>query len=368
MGTRIWAALGAALLWLLPAVAGAEALTTTDVLARLVSVPGVSGSEGPVRRVIRSLLPAWAHPVTDAMGNLVLTVGHGRPRTLFIAHMDEVGFVVSGITQDGYLRLAPVGGFFPETFDSRVVNIQTAHGIVKGVIATKSIHLTKGAAPAITPQSLYVDVGAGSAAQVDAMGIEVYDTVSYEKHFQRLEGTRIAGRSFDDRFGCATLVQAVRELDPSAVHGTVVFAWSVQEEVGTRGAAAIARSQRFDDVVPVDMFVTSDTPLESRDQAYAPLGQGFVMRAWDQSNISDIALVRRLAGWAHAKGIAVQVGVTGGGNDGENFWSQTTKVLPIGIPLRYSHAVEVGDSRDLDAIVRYVEALAREGVPSGEPG
>ncbi|HVA38817.1 MAG TPA: hypothetical protein VNJ51_14510 [Candidatus Dormibacteraeota bacterium] len=349
---------------LVPTPAGAQQLSDVDVLARLVAVPGVSGSEGPVRREIRSLLPSWAHPVTDAMGNLVLTVGHGEPRTLFIAHMDEVGFVVSGITPDGYLRLTPVGGFFPETFASRIVNIETAHGVVKGVVATKSIHLTHGAPPPLDQQTLFVDVGADSAAQVARMGIRIYDTVSYEKHLQRLAGTRIAGRSFDDRFGDTTLVQAVRAIDPARVHGTIVFAWSVQEEVGTRGAAAIARSQVFDDVIPVDMFVTSDTPLESRVEGYAPLGKGFVMRAWDQSNISDIALVRRLAAWARAQGIAVQEGVTGGGNDGSEFWSERTKVLPIGIPLRYSHAVEVGDSRDLHGIVRYVEALATRGVPA----
>jgi len=347
----------------LPAWAAPQPLSNVDVLAKLVAVPGVSGSEGPVRVAVESLLPSWAHPQTDAMGNLVLTVGHGNPRTLFIAHMDEIGFVVSGTTPEGYLRLTPVGGFFPETFASRVVDVQTAHGVIKGVIATKSIHLTKGDPPPITPATLYVDVGADSAMRVAAMGIQIYDTVSYEKRLQRLAGTRIAGRSLDDRFGCATLVQAVRGIDPAKVHGTVVFAWSVQEEAGTRGAAAIARSQRFDYVVPVDMFVSSDTPLESRAEGYAPLGKGFVMRAWDASNISDIALVRKLTGWARAKGLAVQEGVTGGGNDGENFWTETTKVLPIGIPLRYSHAVEVGDSRDLDAIVRYVEALATEGVP-----
>ena len=126
-------AIAACLLWMAPARADS---TTVDVLRRLVSAYGVSGAEGPVRREIESMLPSWAHPKTDAMGNLVLEVGHGAPSMLFIAHMDEIGYYVTDITPDGYLRVEPAGGFWPGTFEGRLVLIHTDKGDVPGVVGT----------------------------------------------------------------------------------------------------------------------------------------------------------------------------------------------------------------------------------------
>ena len=349
----------ACLLWVAPA--RADTLTTVDVLRRLVSAYGVSGSEGPVRREIESMLPSWAHPKTDAMGDLVLDVGHGSPSMLFIAHMDEIGYYVTGITPDGYLRVEPAGGFWPGTFEGRLVLIHTDKGDVPGVVATKSIHLTAGEAPPVTNSSIFVDVGASSRADVDSLGIKILDTITIRKDLTKLAGDRYAARSMDDRFGCTTLVQAVRALDPAKLTGTVTFVWSVQEELGTRGAAAVAKSYRPDFVFPVDMFVTSDTPLETAQEAYAPIGHGTVMRALDNSNISPVDWNRRILAWAKAKGIALQIGATGGGNDGENFWSESTLVIPFGIPIRYSHSMEVIDLRDLDSMIQIVNGLIGDG-------
>lgn len=339
------------------APAAADDSGNVDVLRKLVTTYGVSGYEGPVRREIEGLLPSWAHPKSDAMGNLVLRVGGGSPSMLFIAHMDEVGYYITDITPDGYLRVAPAGGFWPGTFEGREILVHTESGDVPGVTATKSIHLTQGEDPPFTNASIYVDVGASSRAQVDALGIHLLDSMTIRKNFIHLAADRYAGRSMDDRFGCATLVQAVRSLDPAKLHGTVTFVWSVQEELGTRGAAAVAKSSRPDFVFPVDMFVTSDTPLESPREAYAPIGQGAVMRALDSSNMSPPEWNRRILAWAQRKHIPLQIGATGGGNDGENFWSQTTYVIPFGIPIRYSHSMEVIDARDLDVMIQIVKGL-----------
>ncbi|HEV2878281.1 MAG TPA: M20/M25/M40 family metallo-hydrolase [Candidatus Eremiobacteraceae bacterium] len=347
----------AALIFVTAAPVQAQDSANIDVLRKLVTTYGVSGYEGPVRRQIESMLPSWAHPKTDAMGNLVLEVGSGAPSMLFIAHMDEIGYYITDITPDGYLRVEAAGGFWPGTFEGREVVVHTASSDVPGVTATKSIHLTQGDDPPFTNGSIYVDVGVSSRAQAEALGIRLLDSITIRKNFIHLAGDRYAGRSMDDRFGCTTLVQAVRSLDPSKLHGTVIFVWSVQEELGTRGAAAVAKSFRPDFVFPVDMFVTSDTPLESPRKAYAPIGQGAVMRALDQSNLSPPEWNRRILAWASRKHIALQIGATGGGNDGENFWSQTTYVIPFGIPIRYSHSMEVIDAHDLDSMIEIVKGL-----------
>lgn len=339
----------------------AAAPTTPEVLGRLIEAYGVSGYEGPVRSAIQSMLPSWAHPRTDAMGDLILDVGSGVPSMLFIAHMDEIGYYVTNITPDGYLRVRPAGGFWPATFEGRYVLVHTASGDVPGVVGTKSIHLTEGEEPPFTTASIFVDVGATSPAQAEALGIRVLDSITIKKEMYHLAGDRYAGRSMDDRFGCAALVQAVRALDPAKLHGSVTFVWSVQEELGTRGAAAVAKSVRPDWVFPVDSFVSSDAPLESTQYGDAPLGHGFVLRAFDNSNLSPMERTRKVLAWAKNKGIAIQVGATGGGNDGENFWSENTAVIPMGIPLRYSHSIEVMDMRDEDALVTMIEDLIADG-------
>ncbi len=342
--------------------ARADDLSTSGVLRRLVTSYGVSGYEGPVRHDIESMLPAWAHPKTDAMGNLILEVGHGKPSMLFIAHMDEIGWDVTGITPDGYLRVTPVGGFFADTFYGRYVLVHTEHGDVPGVVATKSIHLTgRGEAPPpLGPSTMYIDVGASSRAQVESLGIRLLDSVTIKKELYQLAYGRWAARSMDDRFGCTSLLLAVRKLDPAHVQGTVTFVWSVQEEVGTRGARAVSVSRHPDFVFPVDMFTTSDSPLESPRTAYAPLGKGAVMRALDESNISPAEWNRKILAWAQSRGLPLQIGATGGGNDGENFWSETTYVIPFGIPIRYSHSMEVIELSDLDDMAKIVEGLATD--------
>ena len=340
--------------------ARADDLTNADVLGKLIATYGVSGYEGPVRSAIESMLPAWAHPRTDAMGNLILETGSGSPSMLFVAHMDEIGFYVTDITADGYLRVRPAGGFWPTTFDGRYVLVHTATGDVPGVVATKSIHLTAGAEPEFTDASIFVDVGVTSRADAEALGIRLLDSITIQKQMYHLAGQRYAGRSMDDRFGCTALVQAVRALDPSKAHGTIIYVWSTQEELGTRGAAAVAKSYHPDYVFPVDSFVTADSPLESPQYGDAPLGQGFVLRAFDNSNLAPMDLTRKILGWAKSKGISIQIGATGGGNDGENFWSESTAVIPMGIPLRYSHSMEVIDMRDLDALVQMLKTLVSD--------
>ena len=141
--------------------------------------------------------------------------------------------------------------------------------------------------------------------------------------------------------------------------------WSTGEEIGLVGAKAVADRLAAEGATPdyvfaVDTFVSSDSPVESKRFADAPIGKGFVIRAVDGSNITDRVRVDKLIKMAKANQIAVQYGVTGGGNDGTVFLRHGAIDTPIGWPLRYSHSPgEVIDTRDLDALARIVAAIAR---------
>ncbi len=326
-----------------------------EVLAPLVESYGVSRMEAPVRETVRRLLPAWAHTQTDTAGNLWLTMGRGEPTVVFVAHLDEIGFRVTALRDDGTLDAEAAGGLFPWLWEGQPALVHTGDRIVPGVFVPHD-----SAAPGADP-TVRVDVGTADRAATEALGIRAGHTVTSPKRYVRLAGTRATGRSFDDRVGSTALVLAARRLDPARLRHTVIFVWSVREEIGLEGAhaAAAALGLRPARVHAIDTFVSSDSPLERRNFADAPLGRGPVARALDNSSVTPPAYVDSLAVLARARRIPLQVGTTNGGNDGSAFSDWGVPDVPIGWPLRYSHSpAEVVDLRDVAGLADLVQAVA----------
>ncbi len=351
-----------ALLALLPlttaAAQDAERLRETEaVLKTLVESYGVSGMEAPVRDAVRRLLPAWAKPQVDTAGNLWVTAGRGEPTVVLVAHLDEVGFEVTAIGEDGVLEVMPRGGIFPALWAGRPALVHGGPFPVPAVFQP----LDSAAASSGDPASLRVDVGATSRTQVEALGIRIGYTVTSPKEYVRLAGERATARSFDDRVGSAAQVMAVRRLAPEKLQHTVIFLWSVREEIGLEGARAAARALglRTARVHAIDTFVSADSPRELQTFAVAPLGRGPVARALDNSSVTPPALLDSLVALADSRGIPLQVGTTNGGNDGSAFAEFGVPDVPIGWPLRYSHSpVELADLRDVAHLAELVQAVA----------
>ena len=212
-----------------------------------------------------------------------------------------------------------------------------------------------------TPPALRADVGTASRDETAALGIRVGHTLTMPKRYVRLAGTRATGRSFDDRVGSTAQVLAVRRLDPARLRHTVIFIWSVREEIGLEGAQAAANALglRPIRVHAIDTFVSADSPLEPQNFALAPLGHGAVARALDNSSVTSPARVDSLVALARSQGIPLQVGTTNGGNDGSVFAEYGVPDVPIGWPLRYSHSpVETIDLRDVASLAQVIQAVA----------
>ena len=327
------------------------------VLRPLVEVHGPSGMEDPVRDAVRRALPSWARPEVDSAGNLVLSLGRGEPVVVFVAHLDEVGFAVRSVREDGLLEVEPLGGLFPSLWEGRPALVHIGGDAVPGVFQPRAAD----APPGRQPPALRVDVGTGSRSATEALGIRPGHTVTSPKEYVRLAGPRATGRSFDDRVGSAAQILAVRRIDPARLRHTVVFIWSTREEIGLEGARAAARTlgTRPARVHAVDTFVSADSPLEPRQFGFAALGGGLVARALDNSSVTPAPLLDSLVALARARRIPLQVGTTNGGNDGSVFGEYGVPDVPLAWPLRYSHSpVEVLDLRDVVGLAELVRAVA----------
>jgi putative aminopeptidase len=344
---------------------------TTSLLRDLVEQYGASNHEQAVRKSVARLLPAWAKPETDDAGNLILHVGTApagtkTPGILVVAHMDEIGFQVKSITDDGKLVVETLGGMDLSFFEGHPMIVHSERGDWPAIMELPNgWDETNFKWPAESEQTIRVDVGARNPEEVAKLGVRVGDSITIPKKYRPLLGTRANGRSFDDRVGDTALISAVWALGSPLKDRDVTFVWSTGEEIGLVGAGALAKrlaaeGRSPDYVFAVDTLVSSDSPLESKRFADAEIGKGFAIRAVDNSNIAPRDLVAKVEKLARANQIPYQLGVTGGGNDGSMFVPYGAVDIALGWPLRYSHSpAEVIDTRDVDALARIIAVIAR---------
>ncbi|WP_199243438.1 M20/M25/M40 family metallo-hydrolase [Hymenobacter sedentarius] len=335
------------------------------LLAGLVGQYGVSTAETPVREFIARQLPTWAKPVVDPAGNLTLTFGQGKRHLVFVAHMDEVGFVVDSIRPDGRLVLGLKGGAYTWLWEAQPALLH-----IPGQADIAAVFEPRPGYQKATKSSptgaLTAFAGFTSAQQAQAAGIRPGTTsVTMPKQLRPLGPQRAAARGFDDRVGCAALLLSLQKLDPAKLPYRVTYVWSVGEEIGLIGSAFAAQHLQDASVVyPIDTFVSSDAPQESRAFGYCPLGQGAVIRVLESPNFARRDLVREVHALADRQKIPIQEGMTVGGTDGLEFLNYGIPSVPLSWPGRYSHSpVEVLDYRDMDSLVRLLRALVQAEPP-----
>lgn len=339
-----------------------DALDAFSVLKDLVETPGVSGFEQPVREKVRAFLPKWTHPQIDGKGNLTVTFGGGSEHLMFVGHLDEVGYVVREINEDGTLRVESRGGFYDKYYEARPAIVHTRRGPVAAVITPRAGYMRDATAQEVyAVKDVRVYLGTDTKRETEELGIRPGDSITVPKRFVELSNDRAAARSIDDRSGCTAMILALSKLDPAKVKKRITFAWTVEEEVGLNGARAIAERTKADYVFAVDTFVSSDSPREEKRFANAPLGDGFVIRALDTSSITPIPVVNRVIDIARRHNIPVQFGTTNGGNDGSTFTRYGAVDIPISWPGRYSHSpIEVLQKSDLEALSNIIQYLVLE--------
>lgn len=333
--------------------------SVAGLLKTLADVPAVSGHERPVREAIIAALPAWARPLTrtDNEGNLILEVGPDRDPLMFIAHQDEVGFEVTKIADDGTVSLRTRGGLFASLWEGQPALL---HFDRAGAAPLRGVFVPRDTATNKQPEALTAWFGVDGTA-LKQLGVTTGLSITADKHATRLGSNRFTARALDDRAGSTALILAAQRIQPAVLRRKVIFAWSVREETGLEGARELARqyASKVKRVYSVDTFVSSDSPAETTRFAYAPLGQGAVVRGLDNSAVAPPAELDRVLNIARTQSIPIQVGATNGGTDGSDFVRYGVLHVSLSWPGRYSHSpVEVLDLRDLQALERLVYAIA----------
>jgi putative aminopeptidase len=249
-----------------------------DQLRELVNTPAVSGYENQLADKVRASLKDL-HPVTDNLGDVIITIGSGAPHRLIITPLDEPGFVVSEITPEGYLRVQrlPQGGLLPifiEMFSAQPVRIETAAGKwIDGVVAGLSVHLQPGRTnpPKATDlENLYVDIGATNADEVRKAGVDILDPIVINRRLMNLAAEEMAGASIGDRFGAAALVELLGHIDPTKIKGTLTVAFVVQQRTGSRGLQRILTQTRTDELMYVGRLLPGGPIPEMETMHRAP--------------------------------------------------------------------------------------------------
>jgi putative aminopeptidase FrvX len=350
---------------LLLAVIPANSQSLADIgstLKDLVAYPAVTGHEQNLSAAIADKIrQRGLQPKIDGMSNVSVSVGSGKPHRLLIANIDEPGYVVSGITGDGYVRLQRVGTsrrhlYFDQYFEGQRLTITTAAGRnITGVSAIPSMHLARGVNREERPFTVvdaYIDVGAKSLAEVEALGIQILDPVAIEKTSTTLVKDRVSAPFLSDRAGAAVLLAILTTTPASEINGSVTVAFTTQEHFARKGADRLSVQFDADEVYIVEALdevsqiqqTTSDTASSS-------------MPVWvDVQAAPGISRVlNRFEGMVRSAILKPRPNTPS--------WKPETQVVRVGVPIMfYSSPVEVIDLKHLQSTIRFLRAVIQSGV------
>lgn len=337
-----------------------------DLLKRLCETPGIPGREETLAEVVRAEMDGLVdHISTDRLGNVIgVRNGSGGPRVMFAAHMDEIGFIVKHIDDNGFMRIHPVGGF-----DARVLPAQrvTVHGhtgrLLPGGLAleSKPIHLLAGEeAKPPKVETLFVDVGL-PGDEVKQL-VEVGDMVTLVGSVERV-GANVMGKSFDDRICIFLMLEALRALGSERVPAELVAVATSQEEVGLRGARTAAYHVEPQVGVALDITLAMDIPGAASQDAVTRLGDGVAIKIMDSSHISDYRLVQHFRALARQYDIPYQLEILPRGGTDAGAMQQSRGgviAITISLPTRYVHTVnETSAVSDIQGAIALLAAYMR---------
>lgn len=320
------------------------------LLQTLVDSFGPSGFEREATSIVTEIMRPIADEITiDKLGSVhfIKRGTAGKPNILLAGHVDEVGFIVSGITKEGFIKFNPLGGWWSQVLLGQKVVLRTREGAKHfGVIGAKPPHLLdpEERKKVVELKQMFIDVGASTEDDVEKMGIKVGDPIVPDSSFQLIRnGEFAAAKAFDDRIGAFIAMEVVRTLKEENIEhaNTVIGAATVQEEVGLRGARTTAHVVEPDVGFALEVDIAGDIPGIKPEEAPSKLGKGPSLLTMDRSMIPNQPLIEFVMKTADKEKISYQLSQTAGGGTDAGVIHLNRAGCPslvIGVPTRHIHS------------------------------
>ncbi len=340
--------------------------STYNLLKELTESYGVPGYEEPIRAVMRKYLEPLGDLSQDKIGSVICRkVGaSSSPCVMLAGHMDEIGFMVKHVSDEGFIKFLPLGGWFDQVLLGQRVVIKTSKGDVVGVIGAKPPHLLNGEErnKVVQRKDMYIDIGASSKDEVVSSGVRPGDPVVPRADFVPLaNGKTYLSKAFDDRVGSALVVSVLKELQDRPHPNTVFGVATVMEEVGVRGATTSVRAVNPDVAVVLESDIAGDVPGIKPEESSVKLGKGPTVVIFDARMIPNLKLRDLVMNTAEEMEIPVQISyIEGGATDGSAIHLHETGVptVVIGVAARHIHShSSIIHRDDYDYAVKLLVAL-----------
>jgi Cellulase M and related proteins len=339
-----------------------------ELLRELVETPGVSGDEHRIRDKIKTHVEENADSILeDDFGNLIVEKGSGEKTLMIMAHMDQIGLAVKRIDEDGYIRVSKVGGIYENGVINQRFKIFADNKVLNAVAGARPPHLAKSGdedyreLPKL--KDMFLDVGAEDKEHAKSMGIQVGDYISYDRELKDLEEDYVTGPAFDNRVGCAILIELLKRFDEDY---ELVGVFSAQEEVGTKGAKTSTFSVNPDAALALDIGMAGDTPGISPDESDDSLGDGAgidMLQAGGRGLISSKKIRNWLIETAEKNDCNYFRSLyEGGATDAASIELQRDGIPTgsVGVPIRNLHSpTEVVKISDMKDTADYLEQVTK---------
>jgi len=318
---------------------------TLALLKEITDAPGVPGFEHEVRKVIRAHMNGHAEITTDRLGSIICKkAGHTEgPRIMIAGHMDEIGFMVSKVTKEGFVKFQTLGGWWSQVMLGQKVIIKTKKGDITGILGSKPPHILslEERNKVVNIDDMFIDVCAADETEAkEVFGIRPGDPIVPDATFTVMKNEKyLMAKAWDDRLGCALFIEVIKALQGVEHANTVFGVGTVQEEVGLRGATTSAFVVNPDIGIALEVGIAGDTP--GAEKMTEKLGKGPALLMYDASMVPHVKLRDFVIDVAADIGIPLQFDVmSGGGTDAGriHITGRGVPSLVIAVPTRYIHS------------------------------
>jgi endoglucanase len=318
-------------------------MVLVDTLEKLSNTCGVAGREEEVRSLMKKFLKPYVDEVKeDKLGN-VIGIKKGKknaPKVMLAAHMDEIGLLVKTISKEGFIQFAKIGGIDDRILLAQKVIVYTEKGPLYGIIGSKPPHIQKEEErkKVLTYDELFIDIGAENQEQAKKMGVKIGDPVGFDTKFAKVGKNIVIGKAFDDRVGCAVMIEAMKHLEKTDC--AIYAVGTVQEEVGLRGATTAAFGIYPEVGIALDVTIAGDTLGVREFEAPIKMRKGPSLTVADYGLITHPKVLRLLVDAAEENKIPYQLETGLPGSTDAARISLTREGVPSGvisIPTRYIH-------------------------------